>query len=54
MRWRPNNAMLDTNGKSIIGYRYGGYWFGVTRGRISALSGNSFESEKQLLSANNA
>lgn len=51
--------MIDILGQAISGYRYGGYWFGVTQlknGRfrtekISGLSGSSFDTEHELLMA---
>jgi len=43
--------MKSKTGKKITGYRYGGYWFGIYRDRISGLSGGSFENEAELLKA---
>lgn len=43
--------MKTTTQQTIIGYRYGGYWFGIQRNVISGLSGGSFQTERDLLSA---
>ncbi len=44
--------MQDVNGKQIGGYRYGPYYFGVNgHDRISALCGESYAHENELLSA---
>lgn len=41
----------DINGNLISGYRYGPYWLGIMKGRISGLSGGSFVTEHDLIQA---
>lgn len=46
--------MQDVNGKTIAGYRFGPYWFGIDKAgghgeRIHGLSGGSFISENDLI-----